>query len=492
MKFKFLAINFIILSLAVINSCSHRAVIKDDSEGYLASPARQIEQLLKNPSLDPAHIGIYIEELETGKIIFAKNEHKLLMPASNMKLVTTASALSLLGPEYKYETEFYYDGEISNGVLNGNLIIKGSGDPVICGRFHGNNPDSIFTLWSKKIKELGINKINGKIIGDNSLYQDDGLGYGWEKDDLPYYYAAKTSSLSFNDNCIDLHFLPGDKIGDPVNITQYPVKNYTPIINEMVTVHKDSSSSSAFIRSYNQKEMTIKGKMKLGAKKDIDWATVTDPADFFMAAMVEELQKNGIQTNKYVVTKDEIDYTTKTLLFVHESVPMKLIVENINKISNNFYAETVLKSLYKKDKVTTKKAVNTEKEFLASFGIDTSRIFIMDGSGLSRHNLVTVHQISTILKYMRGTENGELYKKSLPVGGIDGTLKRRFKTGNAKGHVFAKTGYVGRVRALSGYVEAVNGKEYVFSIIANHYPTPTRTINSLQDQIVTIIYNQNN
>lgn len=475
--------------VVLLSSCTQNTMIKESSQPLTTT--QQIDVLLDNPSLDPAHIGIYIEELSTGKIIYKKNEHKLLMPASNMKLVTTSSGLSMLGPDFRYETQLYTDGKIEKGVLTGNLIIHGSGDPVICGRFHEGNIDSIFTLWAEKLKELGIREIQGDLVGDNSLYGDDGIGYGWEKDDLNYYYGAVTSALSFNDNCVDLHFSPGEKVGDPVKIKQYPVADYLKIENQMRTVPADSASSSTFYRNFTDGKLYIRGTMPIDAGTDVDWATVPDPADFFMKALSKVLKENDISFQNEKVCREKIDYSDKELLFTHQSVPLKDIIHNINKISNNYYAETLLKTLCKDETVTTEKAVKTEKKFLASTGIDTDRMFIVDGSGLSRHNMVTVNQIATLLKYMHNSQHAEIFKETLPVAGGDGTLKNRLKGSNARGHVFAKTGYVGHVRALSGYVEAKNGKTYVFSIIANHYPTPTSTINNLQDQIVTLIYNHN-
>ncbi len=491
LKFKTLLVSTTILVLIFINSCAQGFLIKNQPKENI-SIQQQIDILLKNPSLDPAFIGIYIEELGTSTIVYNKNEHKLLMPASNMKLVTTASALSILKPDYQYLTKIYSDGEIKDSVLEGNLIIKGSGDPVICGRFYDDNPDSIFTLWAQKLAELGISKINGNIIGDNSLFQDDGLGYGWEKDDLPYYYAAKTSALSFNDNCIDFHISPGKNCGDSVTVKQLPVNNYLEIDNQLITVHSDSSSSTSFTRNFIDGKLYLKGQIPINSETKIDWTTVPDPADFFLKAFTDILLKNGISFNQYSICSEKPNYKDKTLLHVHKSVPLKKIAHNINKISNNFYTEMVLKTICKDQNITTSKAIKAEKKFLASIGIDTDRMFIMDGSGLSRHNMVTVHQIATILKYMHSSENGAIFKETLPIAGIDGTLKRRLKGSNAIGHVFAKTGYVGHVRALSGYVEAKNGKEYVFSIIANHYPTPTSVINNLQDHIVTILYNHEN
>lgn len=481
---------FLLIPIIAVINCSQKSAIYKDAVNPDLPVVQQIEYLVDNPSLDPATIGIYVEELGTGKVVYKKNEHKLLMPASNMKLVTTASALSLLGPDFQYKTEIYTDGKIENGVLKGNLVIKGSGDPVICGRWLDGKIDSIFVQWSEKLKELGINKIDGKIIGDNSLYTDDLTGYGWEKEDLVYYYGAGTSALSFNDNCIDLHISPADNIGEPVEIKQVPVDNYLEIVNQMITVPADSSYSSSYYRNFVDGKLYVRGQMPQGHETDIDWTPAPNPADFFIKALGQVMDQEDISFTDKKVCYEKQNYENMKLLFTHKSVPMKDIVHNINKISNNYYAETVQKTLCRDNEITTKKAIKAEKEFLASIGIDTDRMFIVDGSGLSRHNMVTVYQISTILKYMISSKNAEHYKSSLPVCGVDGTMKRRLKGSNAKGHVFAKTGYVGHVRALSGYVEAKNGKTYVFSIIANHYPVPTSQINNLQDQIVTILYNQ--
>ncbi|MFP4548593.1 MAG: D-alanyl-D-alanine carboxypeptidase/D-alanyl-D-alanine-endopeptidase [Fidelibacterota bacterium] len=492
MKFRKLILIFNLVILVILSGCSQTQISSGPMSPSELSVADQIQTLLSEPALAPATIGVYIEELGSGKIVYAQNEHKLLMPASNMKLVTTASALSVLGPDFRYNTDFYTNGKIEDGVLKGDLIIKGSGNPTIGGRFYGGKTDSVFTLWVEALHTLGIEKIQGNIIGDKSIFADDGVGYGWEKDDLPYYYAAKTGALSYNDNCIDLHISPAEKIGEPVKIQQKPIKDYLDIDNQMITVPKDSASGSQFYRDYALDKLLIKGKMPIDAETDVDWTTVPEPADFLLTAFAGTLEQNNIKFTDTKICSEKVNYEDKTLLFSHNSVSMQKIVHNINKISNNFYAETVLKTLSDEKEKTTATAVKEEKKFLSSIGIDTDRMFIVDGSGLSRHNMVTVNQIAGILKYMSISDNFQIFKESLPIGGVDGTLRYRLKGSNAKGHVFAKTGYVGHVRALSGYVDAKNGKTYVFSIIANHYPTPTSKINNLQDHIVTLLYNQEN
>ena len=185
------------------------------------------------------------------------------------------------------------------------------------------------------------------------------------------------------------------------------------------------------------------------------------------------------------------DYDNYTLLNTHKSIPLSDIIHTINKVSQNFYAEQLQKTLGLKyyHEGSTKKGIEAEKIWFSRIGLNPDEIFIVDGSGLSRHNLITAYQIVTILRGIRNDPNYQIFYDSLPVGGIDGTLKNRFKGSNAAGHVFAKTGYVGRVRSLSGFVQAKNGREYIFSILVNHYPVPTSVVNHMQDKIVTLLYN---
>ncbi|MBN2281802.1 MAG: D-alanyl-D-alanine carboxypeptidase/D-alanyl-D-alanine-endopeptidase [Candidatus Marinimicrobia bacterium] len=489
MKFKKFFIPILSISLFFYN-CSSLPSETAIPVNEDMTTAQQIHQLLSNPALDQAMIGVYIEELGSGKLIYSQNEHKLLMPASNMKIFTTASAISLLGPDFTYKTRFFTDGDIIDGVLHGNLYLQGSGDPSMTARYYGDKTDSCLVLWAKKLEDLGIKKIDGNIVGDHSVFADHGIGYGWEKDDLPYYYSARTYGLSFNDNCVDMEFLPGAKIGDPVTIRQIPVENYLKLDNQMITAPADSLSEYDFYADYLSDKLVVTGQLPID-KKLLKWSAVPDPADFLLTSFRQVLKARKIEVRDIQSSGIALDYSNMVLLFTHESVPLREIIENILKISNNYYAETLLKTLDRTGVATTESAIQLEKEFLSSIGIDTDRISIADGSGLSRHNMVTTHQIVTLLKYIHNSQNREIYKDALPIGGVDGTLESRFRGSNAAGHVFAKTGYVGFVRALSGFVEAQNGKSYVFSIIANHYPVPTAMINNLQDQICTILYNQN-
>jgi D-alanyl-D-alanine carboxypeptidase/D-alanyl-D-alanine-endopeptidase (penicillin-binding protein 4) len=499
MKTKKLFLSLTVLSLILINCTQMPAPAP--AQRMITTPHnlrgfhRHVETLLSQPRFQPSHFGIHIIEPETRSIIYSRNAHDLFMPASNMKLITTAAALSILGQDYQYKTKLYTDGKIEDGVLNGDLWIKGSGDPTISGRYYDGDINHVFKMWADTLKKMGINKIDGAIIGDDDIFDEQGLGYGWSHDDLSYYYAAKTGGLSYNDNCIDLYFAPGDTIGAQAKLWQKPICEYLKIENNLTTVHPDSQESIDFHRYVNTNKLKVFGTIPLDSDTTVDWVTVDNPSDFFLTGFKKCLKNAGIEFKEVYeldeIEHDKIEYDKMKLLFNHHSVKMDTIVYELNKVSQNFFAETLQKTLgvEEKNKGTNRAGIEVEENWFENIGIDPSSIFIRDGSGLSRHNLVTPFQIATILQTMKHSHLSEIYKKSLPVGGVDGTLRNRFDGSNAVGHVHAKTGYVGHVRALSGYVTAKNGREYIFSILVNHYPTPTSCINDLQDKIVTLLYN---
>ncbi|MBN2602179.1 MAG: D-alanyl-D-alanine carboxypeptidase/D-alanyl-D-alanine-endopeptidase [Candidatus Marinimicrobia bacterium] len=481
--------------LEIVNNNALGTSPKYVSNHSIQSFRSQVNNIVNAPHFQTAIIGIHIEDYRTQEIVYSLNPHTLLMPASNMKLFTTTSALALLGPDYRYKTSLFMDGKIENGVLNGNLIVKGSGDPTISGRYNGGNRLELFQNWADTLKSLGIREINGTIIGDDDLFDDNGLGYSWAWDDLSYYYAAKVSALSFNDNCVDLFIVPNDSVGGEPRLFTEPEMNYLNVINELVTVPVDSSTRYDFYRTPGLESVRIFGTIKAGSDTIKDWITVDNPTKYTLSAFQYSLKENGI-TALNISDIDELpllnpDYTNYTKIASHSSIPLSDIIRTINKVSQNFYAEQLQKTLGVEffNEGSSKKGIDAEKQWFTQIGLNPDDIFIVDGSGLSRHNLVTVNQIVTILRGIRNDPNYQIFYDSLPIGGVDGTIKGRLKGSDATGHVFAKTGYVGRVRALSGFVKAKNGHEYIFSILINHYPVPTSLVNNMQDQIVTLLYN---
>lgn len=458
-----------------------------------ATPQQQIERALDHPALDVANVGIFVQDPKSRSVIYQQNPHKLFMPASNQKLITAAAALSSLGPEYRYTTKIYADGMITDGVLQGDLYIRGSGDPTLSGRFHDGDITRDLENWADSLSALGIRRIEGDIIADANMFEGDRIGKGWSYDDLSYWYAAQISALSFNDNCLDVTIVPGDSIGAPAKLSYEPETDYITMQNDLITVHADSVTQYDYHREHGTNRMRFFGKISRSEKAIDDYITVHNPALYTATVFSEILAGEGItfngEVNEVQYGNRVPEYASMEQMVIYKSPPLSRIVEVINKKSQNFYAEQVLKTLgYERyGKGTFDDGIRAVEAFLGGAGIDTEHLNVADGSGLSRRNLITPFQIATVLRTMYTGSHRDVYFSSLPVGGADGTLSGRFRGTAAQHRVSAKTGYVGFVRTLSGYVKTRDDHSLIFSIMVNHYTTNTSLINNLQDTIVTIL-----
>ncbi len=455
----------------------------------------EIDHLLADPAFASATWGVYIESPDKREVIYRHNEDKLLIPASNLKLFTTAAVLVRFGPNFTYKTRLYYDGKIQNGVLKGDLVIRGSGDPTISGRYNGGDLTGTFREWSDSLKSLGINRIEGSIIGDDDYFDDVPLGKGWSWDDEPQWYSAHISGLSFNDNAIDLKIRPGEKPGDKAVIMLDPPTAYVQIKNNIKTTEPDSISYYDFSRSIDGNVFTFWGKLPINKKESKTWASVRNPTLYTATVLKETLENAGIDVTGEPKDVDDIsskpDYSKMRTAAVYSSPPMSAMIKTVNKPSQNFYAEQLLKTLGKEyqNKGSSSAGVKVVKSFLNGVGIDGNAVKIVDGSGLSRLNLVSPRQVATLLRYMRQHRYGEYYYDSLPTAGVDGTIRRRMIGTNAQGNLRAKTGHISYVRALSGYVTTADGEDLVFSFIVNNYDVPTSMANELQNRIGVILSN---
>jgi D-alanyl-D-alanine carboxypeptidase/D-alanyl-D-alanine-endopeptidase (penicillin-binding protein 4) len=457
----------------------------------------ELDRLLGDPAFANAQWGVVIQSLRDGRYLYLRNENKGFMPASNMKLFTTATALAKLGPDYRYQTLVYRTGPVdSAGILNGDLVVRGSGDPSITGRYHDGNITAVFEQWADRLRELGIRRISGRVVGDDNLFEDEIMGEGWAWDYQSDWYAAQISALSFNDNCVDILFTPADSVGALVNFRLEPPTRYVRVRNEVVTVPEGQQKGVVFNRRRGTNDVLITGSLALGSGEKRDWFSVENPTLYFATVLTEVLEQHGIEVAGEPADIDSLgnySYSTEPgfILFRHESPPLSEIVATINKVSQNLYAELLLRTLgaYTTGLGSKETGAEVMKAFVARIGIDPARMGIADGSGLSRLDLVTPMQIVVLLRYMRRHPAGDYFYDSLPLAGKDGTLRSRMHGTAAAGNARAKTGYIGRVRALSGYVTTQDGEELAFSIIANNYTVPTSKANLVQDLIVERLAN---
>ena len=450
----------------------------------------EIDQILADPSFANAHWGVVIQSLNDGRYLYMRNAYKGFMPASNMKLFTTATAIAKLGPDYTYTTLLYRNGQITDSTLQGDLIIQGTGDPSISARFHDGDPLAVFRNWVDSLRAHGIAHIRGRIVGDDNWFIDEIMGAGWAWDYQSDWYAAQISALSFNDNCMDIIFTPGKKPGDPVQYRLIPDTKYVHVNCQVKTVRPGLEEGVFYHRKRATNDVTITGSLPAGGPPKHDWFSVENPTKFTAFVFREYLEKHGIDVQGEAVDIDELgeyayEQGAQNRVATYISPPMSEIVRVINKVSQNLYAELVLRTLGKHftDVGDAKHGIQVVKDFMAQIGNNPNFLIMLDGSGLSRYDMVQPKQIVTLLRAMRRHPNGQYFYESLPIAGVDGSLRNRMVGTAAQGNVRAKTGYIENVRTLSGYVTTADGEELAFSLMANNYTVPTSMANLVQDLI---------
>ena len=476
-----------------LNSCATSRQISNEMDP-LESLQAELLYLISDPNLANAHIGMVIESLEDGKTLFRHKEHKIFIPASNMKLFTSAAALSILKPEFQFRTYFYTNGSLDKGTLHGDLIIRGTGDPTISGRFRDNDIFAHFKDWQDSLRQAGIQRIKGKIIADESVFIGSKVRSSWQWDDLPFYYAAQIGALSFNDNCIDLEITPTDQPSDSVVINMSPAFAEVNIINRAGTVHRDSLKTFEISRERGRNTITLSGGIPAGSSVIRQSITIEDPANYFVQVLHHFWRLNGMDISgkpDVISEKSSIDYDQLSVLFIHHSAALPELLKVVNKNSNNFFAEQFLNTLgmARHAEGSQQAGLRAMNNWAASIGIAPAEFIMVDGSGLSRKNLISPFSTAALLRYMYRHPHFNVFTESLPIAGVDGTLRSRMKDTRAAGNVRAKTGFVGNTRCLSGYINDADGRPYLFVIMINNYVVPTPYANNLQDKICVLLSN---
>ena len=451
-----------------------------------------INQKFNDSLFAHAHWGVLIESLSDGKVWYEKNQDKMFMPASNEKIPTSASALMTLGPDFKYETKLYYTGEIVDSILQGNLIVKGNGDPTFYTRFYDDPRDPFFD-WADTLRKLGIYKIEGDIIGDDDSFDDLGFGMGWSFGGLGSWYSAESGALQFNENYLDLQIIPPSDKEDSIKIIPNVESNYFTIINNTTIVDTGRTRLKVF-RPFGKNEILISGNVVAGSKSIERSPSISNPTLFYVTVLKETLLINGINISGNAVDCDNIDNWDLSkkdvkLILTHQSQPLNEILKVLMKRSQNMYAETMVKTISWNENglgsfSDGKKIV---EEVLLEFGIEPNTYAYRDGSGLSRYNYISPRQIVQILKGMRYSKYWETWKEILPIAGVDGTLKYRMRGTKAGGNVRAKTGTISNVRGLSGYVMTSDGEEIVFSFLINGHLRTSKETELITDSVLSII-----
>ncbi|WP_445301084.1 D-alanyl-D-alanine carboxypeptidase/D-alanyl-D-alanine endopeptidase [Microcoleus sp. D2_18a_B4] len=447
----------------------------------------QVDAIANRPEFSRSRWGILIQPLSSTATLYSRDAQKYFIPASNAKLLTTAAALQKLGGDFRIKTSVY-SGE------NGSLYVAGRGDPSIA--------EAQLKSLAQQLKQRGISQVN-QLIGDDSYFQGSAVNPNWEWEDAQAGYGAPINSLIFNQNAIDLLLSP-QAIGQPLKVTfaEPKLANQWQLQNNTVTVAQNESEFIEVGREFDRPIIRVGGQLKVGAEPESAYVAVVNPANNFLQQFQQVLAAEGIPVKQALVASASRNLNQE--LATVESPPLAELVRETNRVSNNLYAEVLLRLLGKvTDKMpvpqtlTGKMPVPQEdtgesglkelKTVLTQLGVNPNSYRLADGSGLSRHNLITPEALVETLRFMANSPAASIYRQSLPIAGESGTLKNRFNVTPNRVIMQAKTGTMSGVSALSGYIEVPNYEPLVFSIIVNQSDLSTAKMRSATDEIVLLL-----
>jgi D-alanyl-D-alanine carboxypeptidase/D-alanyl-D-alanine-endopeptidase (penicillin-binding protein 4) len=410
-------------------------------------------------------LGVHIVDLDTGETVYGYNADEPRVIASNTKLFTTAAILDALGPGYTFDTRFVMNGAVRDGVLQGSLGVVGSGDPQISGRDYGGDSFAAFRTWAQALRDRGVSKVVGDVYLDHGLYEGPNIHPDWPRDQLTRWYEAPVDGLSFNDNCILVRVWPGSA-GQAARVELVPE---VPVLNLRNTARTIGKGGQSVIIHRDGGELFVKGTIRSNSGPVETWVTVPDPVMYFGKGLVTALAQEGIEVQGQLRSVNRLPGMVWERVAVHRSDLLSAI-RVTNKRSQNFYAESLAKHLgaLRCKHGSWTEGVRAVREFAQSIGIPRGTFTMSDGSGMSRDNRFAPRALTILLRHMFFHPSGTEFAQSLPYAGEDmGSWKRRMAQPPYRGNVFAKTGTLEGVSALSGYAKGVSGKAYAFSILLN-------------------------
>jgi serine-type D-Ala-D-Ala carboxypeptidase/endopeptidase (penicillin-binding protein 4) len=443
--------------------------------------AARVTALLGAAPASKGEWGLLILDSESGETLYDQNADRYFVPASNMKLFTTALALAKLGPEYRFHTTLETWGSISDeGVLRGDVALVGRGDPNLSNRkfpyelkeeFDGP-PEKALAQLADALAAKGVKEISGDVVGDDSYFPRERYPNGWEIDDMVWEFGAAISSLVVDDNTVTLMLTPGELAGNPVQAVLSPTTPDFAVENDVLTSAADVKSDLTLKREPGANLVVVKGTLPARSTPRKLLLAVEEPAQHAAAILKRMLEERGIKVGGVARAQhDSAGFRgDSTVLAEHVSVPLGDSVKLVNKISQNLHTELLLRTAARQGGVwsTPDDLMKIPADFYAAAGIPPGDVIQTDGSGLSRHDLITPRAVATLLTFAQKQPWFAVYYGSLPVAGVDGTLEDRMKNTAAVGRIHAKTGSVEHVRTLSGFAETPSGRRLLFSFLSNN------------------------
>ena len=451
-----------------------------------------IEEVLKDPRLEGATTAISIRNASDGEIVYDNLGDVRVRPASVMKLLTGAVALEKLGADYTFKTELYSNGSIKDGVLHGDLYLRGQGDPTMT--------KADLDHFAAELKGKGIQTVNGNIYGDDSWYDNVRLSQDLNWSDEMHYTGAQVSALTISPNedfdagTVIVEVYPAAKAGEPGRIGLVPKNNYVHIVNHVQTVGKKGDRRIKVERAHGSNTIVVTGTIPVGSKQTRTWASVWEPTDYVVHLFKNAIEGAGINFAAVHQVGRAVIPEGATLLTTNTSMPLKDLFTPFMKLSNNGHGEVLVKELGRvvEDEGSWDTGIGVMNHALEEMGVNMDTMLLRDGSGMSHKTLVTANEVSKLLYTVQEKPWYPTFLNSLPVAGINerfvgGTLRYRMKETAAVGNVRAKTGTLNGVTSLSGYVDTNNGGNFIFTVIINNHLDDTAY--ELLDQIAVLLAN---
>lgn len=464
---------------------------------------KAIEELSKDPSLEHAQLGVAVVDVQSGQLIAGHDAEKSLVPASIQKLFTTASALGLLGAEYTFKTELQYSGLLgADGILRGNIFIKGYGDPTL-GSDQMEEADDLQTVISKlrlSIQQKGIRRIEGHIVGDPSWLGTTVNGRGWPWVDLGNYYAAGAWGLNIHENLYYLRFQQRSRLGDrPPIVATEPAIPGLVFQNELSSASAGSGDNAYIYGAPRTYERTVRGTIPVGSRVFSIKGSIPDPPLFAAQQLQDQLLSVGIVTNQKAMNLWDLPLQDhrlddRKLLYTHYSPALSTIVQRANLKSVNLYCEALIRAIGQvgREEGSPEAGIETAEDFWKERGLSLNGCFFQDGSGLARTNAATSRFFAELLvKSARDERIFNTLFASLPIAGQSGGMRYALRGTAAAGKVRAKTGTLLRVRSLAGYIDAKSGRRLAFCIITNNFNGSGGAIRKKMEALLLKIWQNN-
>jgi serine-type D-Ala-D-Ala carboxypeptidase/endopeptidase (penicillin-binding protein 4) len=453
----------------------------------------QLNQLLQNEEqLKGAIAGISIRCGDSGQLIYDHFGDIRLRPASNLKLLTAATALKILGENYTFSTEILTDGKLKKGILKGNLYLKGKGDPTLL--------KTDFEQMAEKLRKLGIRKITGDVVGDDTWFDQTHYPLDLPWSDETTYYGAPISALTasptkdYDAGSVVIEVRPNNRIGAKPIVRIKPKTTAVKIINHAKTVSEGEEKKLKIVRMHDKKTIEVSGTLSVDSKLMKEWISVPDPTSFALDLFQQSLKNNGIKLDGNI-QKGHAPENIHPIL-IHHSIPLSQLLVPFMKLSNNGHAEILIKEMGRlsKGEGSWEKGLSVFKTELADLGVNPKTMVLRDGSGVSHVDLVPANQISLLLYKIQKENWFPSYLQSLPIAGnkekmIGGTLRKRLRETAVRGKIRAKTGSISTVSSLSGFIDTKSGKRLIFSILLNNL-LDEEYGKKFEDKLVSLLVNQ--